>query len=98
MPESLEGTASQEASRAANERFHTVLADSALLDRLIPFLCECADAECLGRVEMTLGHYAEVHVDRSAYVIMHGHATVDGERPIESLELFDVVRKKGNSR
>jgi hypothetical protein len=87
------GEATQRASRAANERFHTVLVEAPLVERLIPFLCECADADCLGRVEMTLADYGEVHVDREVFVIMRGHATVDGETPIDARDGFDVMRK-----
>jgi hypothetical protein len=97
MTEQLEGTASQDASRAANERFHMLLVERPLLERLIPFLCECADADCLGRVEMTAADYGEIHVDREVYVIMRGHATVDGEHPVDTRESFDVVKKPADA-
>jgi hypothetical protein len=87
------GVASQHASRGANERFHMVLVERPLLDKLIPFLCECADADCLGRVEMSLADYGEIHVDRELFVIMRGHAMVNGERPVEARERFDIVKK-----
>jgi hypothetical protein len=93
MTGGLPGGATQEASRGANERFHTVLVERPALDGLIPFLCECADADCLGRVEMSLADYGQVHLDREVYVIMRGHPTIDGELPIEERERFDVVRK-----
>jgi hypothetical protein len=93
IEEGVGGAASQEASRGANERFETVLVTLPLQDGLIPFLCECADADCLGRVEMSVADYQEIHADRSTYVIMHGHATVDGELPVETRERFAVVRK-----
>jgi hypothetical protein len=89
------GVASQEASRSANERFRSAVTALALADGLVPFLCECADWDCLGRIEMTLADYAAVHDDREVFVIMLGHATVDGERPLETRELFEIVRKPG---
>jgi hypothetical protein len=91
--EALEVVATQHASRAANERLHEMLDGGALDGRLIPFLCECADADCLGRVEMTLVDYGDIHRDRQLYVIMTGHPTADGERRIEARPQFDVVRK-----
>jgi hypothetical protein len=87
------GVETQRASRTANERFHMVLVERPLLDRLIPFLCECADPDCLGRIEMSLADYGEVHVDREVFVIMRGHAMTDGERPLEQRGRFEVVKK-----
>ena len=70
-----------------------VLGEAAMDGGFVPFLCECADDDCIGRIEMTLADYREVHADRAVYVIMLGHPTVDGERPIETRERFAVVKK-----
>jgi len=48
--------------RYANRRFFDVLNDSVSLDRqlqLIPFLCECADPDCMGRIEITAWRYED---------------------------------------
>jgi hypothetical protein len=85
--------AGQHAARAANERFGELVGDRVVAARLIPFLCECADPDCLGRVEMTLADYGSVHRDRTLFVIMPGHAMTDGELPIEARLEFDIVSK-----
>ncbi len=62
-------------------------------DRLIPFLCECADDACLGRVDMNLADYDDIHRDRDRYAVLHDHQIVDGEKVLEQRELFDIVSK-----
>jgi hypothetical protein len=44
--------------RAANERLRAAVAPLPKTTP-VPFLCECSDPECLGRVEMTLDEYGE---------------------------------------
>jgi hypothetical protein len=44
--------------RAANERLRAAVAPLPATTR-VPFLCECGDPECLGRVAMTLDEYCE---------------------------------------
>ena len=69
--------------RAGNERLQQV-ADPQFDGRVpLPFLCECADVECLGRIELTTNDYAAIHLDRHQYVILPGHATIEGEEIVE---------------
>jgi hypothetical protein len=60
-------------------------------EQLIPFLCECADDACLGRVGMNLADYDDS--DRDRYAILRDHAMTDGEHVIEQRPLYDVVSK-----
>jgi hypothetical protein len=62
-------------------------------EQLIPFLCECADDACMGRVDMKLADYDDIHRDRDQYSVLRDHQIVDGERVIEQRLLFDVVTK-----
>jgi hypothetical protein len=50
---------------AANERLRAAVAPLPA-DAAVPFVCECADAECLGRVEMTLGEYDKARASSTA--------------------------------
>jgi hypothetical protein len=43
---------------AANERLRAAVAPLPATTP-VPFLCECSDPECLGRVEMTLDEYGQ---------------------------------------
>ena len=83
----------QRTSRYANERLHFLAGDIVAEDRLVPFLCECADDLCLGRVEMSLAEYDKIHVDRDTFSILAEHRRVDGERVIDRRDTYEVVMK-----
>ena len=84
---------SQHTFRSANERMQTLAVDIVPPEQLIPFLCECADDECLGRVAMNLADYDDIHRDRDRYTVLHDHLMVDGEHVVEQRPLFDIVSK-----
>jgi hypothetical protein len=62
-------------------------------EQLIPFLCECADDDCLARMDMNLADYDDIHRDRDQYAVLRDHRIADGERVVEQRPLFDVVSK-----
>ena len=84
---------SQRIFRSANERMQALAVDIVPADHLIPFLCECADDACLGRVDMILADYDGIHRDRDQYAVLRDHQIVDGERVVEQRRLFDIVSK-----
>jgi hypothetical protein len=84
---------SQQIFRSANQRMHTVAIGIVPVEQLVPFLCECADDGCLGRVDMNLADYDEIHRDRDQYAVIHDHLIADGERVVEQRPRFDVVTK-----
>ena len=83
----------QEDLRVANERLIDMLDHGALNSRIVPFLCECADDECLGRVELTLAQYEDAHVLPDTYVILRGHPRIEDEEVLEEHGGFMVVQK-----
>lgn len=85
--------ANQQTSRGANERLRVLAAKIVAEDRVIPFLCECADADCLGRVDMTGADYGELHLDRNRYAILPDHQRMDGEEVVAQRALYDIVSK-----
>lgn len=85
--------ANQRTFRYANERLGSLAGEVVAEDRLVPFLCECADPYCLGRVEMKLADYGELHVDRDVYAILPDHQVTQGEQVIDRRASFEVVRK-----
>jgi len=85
---------SQQVSRSANERLQALAVAVVPAEQLIPFLCECADDACLGRVDMKLGDYDDIHGDRDRYAILHDHQVVDGETIVEQRALFDIFTKE----
>lgn len=84
---------SQHTFRGANRRMVTLAGGIVHADHLIPFLCECADDDCLGRVDMKVAEYDEIHRDRDQYSVLHDHQIADGERVVEQRALYDVVSK-----
>lgn len=57
------------------------------------FICECADSECIHRVEATLEDYEEVREDGATFMLApeHGDGTI--ERLVEHRGQFMIVEK-----
>ena len=84
--------ANQWTSRQANERFEQ-LAGARADGHLMPFLCECADATCLGRITLTATDYYALHIDRSQYVVLNGHLTIRGETMVQQADGYKLFSK-----
>ena len=92
--EAVRGRQNQREFRYANGRFHAVLSDASGPDgQLIPFLCECADADCRGSIEITTSRYGAIHVDEHDYVILPGHTRIAGEEIVEENSYYEIVKK-----
>jgi hypothetical protein len=78
--------------RAVNEKLEQ-LGAKMIGGELIPFFCECADHRCLGRIEITISRYADIHEDRHQYVVLPGHLRVEGQETVEDSDYYEVVRK-----
>ena len=85
--------ATQQTFRDANERLQAALDPQVPPESLLPFLCECPDEECFGRIELVGGDYEAIHVHRDRYVVIPGHPTVVGEEVVETQPHFQVMRK-----
>jgi hypothetical protein len=81
----------QRTFRQANDRFQELA--SVDQDRRVPFLCECGDIACLGRLEATLSEFEVVHEDPARYFILPGHVRVKGEQILTRNERYEVVTK-----
>jgi hypothetical protein len=85
----------QQRFRRANQRLFGAVSPMVDGDRPVPFLCECADASCTAAVHLTLTQYRGVRSEDSRFVIVPGHATIDGEGVVTESERFSVVEKPG---
>jgi hypothetical protein len=83
----------QKLFRLANERLDQRTAAYGRDGALVPFLCECADDACFGRVELTHRQYREIRSHPDRYVIQPGHPIVEQERIIEEHDSFQIVEK-----
>jgi hypothetical protein len=80
--------------RYANGRLFDSVTDSMTPDgQLIPFLCECADGDCMGRVEITAWRYEDIHGGERDYVILPGHTRIAGEEIMEENPYYEIVKK-----
>jgi hypothetical protein len=58
------------------------------------FVCECANAECTERVEVTLDQYEQVREDGTQFLLVPGHEDTRVERIVERpRRRFAVVKK-----
>ena len=92
--DSERGRHNQREFRYANRRFFDALTNSTSPDgQLIPFLCECADDDCMGRVEITAWRYEDIHAEERQYLILPGHKRVAGEEIMEENPYYEIVKK-----
>jgi hypothetical protein len=84
----------QEAFRGANERLRDLVVGAGTTDhRHVPFFCECADDDCLGRINATLDEFDDAHVTYDHYFILPGHPRSEGEEAVEENGRYEVVTK-----
>jgi hypothetical protein len=81
----------EEVFRKANE---SIAAKAREIDMAspIPFLCECSDRRCLGRVPLSLEEYDEARAAPQRYLTIAGHE-VEGALVIEQDENFALAEK-----
>jgi hypothetical protein len=80
--------------RSANERLDKRAQEYAPDGHRVPFLCECADDGCLGRVDLSRTEYQEVRSHRGRYVLLPGHRTVEGEVVVADNGRFQLAEKR----
>jgi len=83
----------QEVFRSANERLGDVVEAQLAPGDSMPFLCECADEECMGRIDLTLNEYRELHSHERQFVMLHDHARTPGERVLAERDGYDITEK-----
>jgi hypothetical protein len=59
----------------------------------VPFLCECADEFCDGRVRLNRSQWERVVAEPNQYVMVAGHPRSEGEVVVGALDGYDIVRK-----
>jgi hypothetical protein len=59
----------------------------------VPFLCECADEFCDGRVELERAQWESIASNPNEYVMLPGHLRSEGEVVVGAFEGYEVVRK-----
>jgi hypothetical protein len=85
--------ANQELFRLGNERLRTAVNEQVSDDLRVPFLCECADEFCNGRVELRIADWEDVASQPGHFVIVSGHLRSDREEIVGTLAGYEIVRK-----
>ena len=83
----------QKLFRSGNERLTAALDDQLPEAARVPFLCECADEFCDGRVELAVADWEAVTSKPNHFVMVAGHPRSEGEVVVGEFEEYDVVRK-----
>ena len=82
----------QRTFRGANERLNELIH---LTDgQLVPYICECARIDCLGRVVASVSEFVLIHEDRTRYFILPDHMRVDGEKILSANDRYEIVEKQ----
>jgi len=70
-----------------------VVEENVSSDERVPFLCECVDDTCLGRVDLAVDEFEDLHAGDDVYVILPGHPRIDGEIVLKRHERYEQVQK-----
>jgi hypothetical protein len=84
--------------REANEEIEQA-AESALLEELVPFLCECPRPECTELVRLDLTEYEAVRSRPTQFMTAPGHAVIGPgyARVVREHARFTVAEKEGRA-
>lgn len=84
----------QKLFRMGNERLSAAVNEQAVPETAsVPFLCECADEFCDGKVELDRRQWESIASNPNEYVMVPGHPRSEGEVVVGALDGYDVVRK-----
>ena len=78
--------------REINERIEDVAAKFEFGERL-DLICECGNASCASRIEISHKDYEKLRSDATTFAIVSGHEILDVEEIVERHKTYDVVRK-----
>ncbi len=80
--------------RAVNEQVEQLASKHTVGDPL-DVLCECANLDCAGRIEITRAVYEAVRQDDTRFFVLPGHIFSEVERIVEETGRYVVVEKTG---
>jgi hypothetical protein len=83
--------------RRVNERLEEVNAAFNSMVDGAEFVCECADIDCVERIELSLQQYEAVRDVPTRFIVKPGHELADEERVIESHGEYLIVEKIGHA-
>jgi hypothetical protein len=85
----------QETFKLANERLEAVVGERVAAPERVPFLCECADETCMGRIDLTLEDYHDVRAHKQYFVMLPDHTRSPGEEIVARRDGYEITEKPG---
>jgi hypothetical protein len=79
--------------RRANEALHDLVDERVPDTQPVAFVCECADDECMGRVEVSLEDWEAVASKPNHFLMEADHQRSEGEEVVGSLGEYQIARK-----
>jgi hypothetical protein len=79
--------------REANELLHDAVESEVQEAQAVPFLCECADDDCLGTVNVLLSQWVAVASQHNYFLMEPGHQHSEGEEVVGSVGEYEIARK-----
>ncbi len=83
--------------REVNERIEEATSRIGVLSTA-EFLCECADAGCVERIELSMGEYEKLRSHPAHFAVRPGHEYLNVDRVIEQRDDYVIVEKHGEAR
>ena len=78
--------------REINERIEGLATTFEVRDAL-DLICECADATCTSRIQMSREDYEKLRSDATTFAVVSGHEIPDIEEIVARHKTYEVVRK-----
>jgi hypothetical protein len=67
--------------------------DADATDELVPFVCECADPECIEGMELSTGDFMAAYSAPNRFTVKPGHVYPEDEQVLDTHDRFWVVEK-----
>ena len=80
--------------REVNERVERLTQEFKATDEPMELLCECGDARCHDRIELTVPEYETLRGDPTTFAVKPGHETPEAEVLVARRGRYVVVRKR----
>jgi hypothetical protein len=62
-------------------------------EEVVPFVCECGGADCIGAITVQVGEYEDAHRAPNRFTVRPGHFYPDVEQVVEEYDRYWVVEK-----
>lgn len=87
----------ESAFRQINERIEELANRHGADSHLYEFLCECSNADCTLRLEMTIEEYEHVRADGTRFALAPGHHLPEIETVVSRGKRYWVIEKQGEA-